>query len=64
MQRATSIKVPSIMSEKETQSRMQEVNEKLNEIERRAALTDAEHCRVITRRLNEIRDLIDMEREQ
>jgi len=64
MPRATSIEVPSIMSETETQSSMQEVNEKLDEIERRAALTDAEHCRVITRRLNEIRDLIDTERDQ
>jgi len=47
------------MSDTQPQSRMQEVNEKLDEIERRAALTDADHCRVITRRLNEIRDLID-----
>jgi len=52
------------MSDKSDTERMQEVNEKLDEIERRAALTDAEHCRVITRRLNEIRDLIDMESEQ
>jgi len=46
------------MSDTQSQSRIQEVNEKLDEIERRAALTDADHCRVITRRLNEIRDLI------
>jgi len=52
------------MSDTQSQSRIQEVNEKLDEIERRAALTDADHCRVITRRLNEIRDLIDMESEQ
>jgi len=47
------------MSDTQSQSRIQEVNEKLDEIERRAALTDADHCRVITRRLNEIRDLIE-----
>lgn len=38
---------------------LQEVQEKLDEIEQRAALVDAEHCRVISRRLNEIRDLIE-----
>jgi tetrahydromethanopterin S-methyltransferase subunit G len=38
---------------------LQEVQGKLDEIEQRAALVDAEHCRVITRRLDEIRDLIE-----
>ena len=38
---------------------LQEVQEKLDEIERRAALVDSEHCRVITRRLNEIRYVIE-----
>jgi hypothetical protein len=39
--------------------RRADVEEKLSQIEQRASLLDREHCRAITRRLNEIRDILE-----